>query len=140
MPVDNILQEISLVGTLAGILAGFAFSAVVQLLASETKGKLATSVIVIFTVTTLMFLYVLFAFVLIGSATAELNQQITSLEGIGTFAYLVAFLGLLMFLVGVGLAGWIRSTATGIATTVFATITFCLTSWVFVMVQSVFIK
>ncbi len=140
MPVDNILQEISLVGTLAGILAGFAFSAVVQLLASDVKGKLATGVIVIFTITTLMFLYVLFAFVLIGSATAELNQQIASLDWIGTFAYVTAFIGLLMFLIGVGLTGWIRSTATGIATTIFATITFCLTSWVFIAVQSVFIQ
>ncbi|GAB4397764.1 MAG: hypothetical protein OHK0031_17620 [Anaerolineales bacterium] len=140
MPVDNILQEISLVATLAGILAGFAFSAVVQLLSSDVKGKLATSVIVIFTLTTLMFLYVLFAFILIGSATAELNQQVTSLESIGTFAYLIAFLGLLLFLVGVGLTGWIRSTATGIATTIFSAITFCLTTWVFIVVQSVFIQ
>jgi|GEM_PF-607513 len=140
MPVENILQETNLIGTLAGILAGFAFSAVVQLLATNAKGRLTSAVIIIFSLATLMFLYTLFVFVLIGSATAELNRQLTEVEAIGTWALLIAFLALIFFLVGVGLSGWIRSTATGIATTVFAFITLCLTSWAFVVVESLFVK
>lgn len=35
MPVENLLQEYNLVATLAGILAGFALSAVIQLLSVD---------------------------------------------------------------------------------------------------------
>lgn len=139
MPVDNILQETSMISTLAGILAGFAFSAVVQLLATNAKGRLTSAVIILFTLATLVFLYALFVFVLIGSATAELNRQLTEIESIGTWAFLAAYLGLFLFLVGVGLSGWIRSTATGIATTLFAGLTFCLASWAFIVVESLFV-
>ncbi|NCP86727.1 MAG: hypothetical protein CO094_13015 [Anaerolineae bacterium CG_4_9_14_3_um_filter_57_17] len=139
MPIDNILQEANQIATLAGILAGFAFSAVVQLLAGERKGRLTSAVIIIFTLATLMFLFTIFAFVLIGAATAELNQQIASLDGLGTWAFLVAVIGFVFFLAGVGLSGWIRSTVTGIATSVFALITFCLALWAFIVVMSAFV-
>lgn len=138
MPVENILQEVNQIATLAGILAGFAFSAVVQLLASNNPGKLTTTTIIVFTLSTLMFLFTIFAFVMIGAATAELNREIIELDALGGWAFIIAFFGLLLFLFGVGLTGWIRSTATGIATSIFSVITLCLSLWVFVSVISVF--
>jgi len=138
MPVENILQEVNQIATLAGILAGFAFAAVVQLLANNNPDRLTTTIIVIFTLSTLMFLFTIFAFVMIGAATAELNREIIELEALGGWAFIVAFLGLLLFLFGVGLTGWIRSTVTGIATSAFSLITLCLSLWVFVSVMSVF--
>ncbi len=140
MPIDNILQETNLIATLAGILGGFAFSAVVQLLASGQSGKMTTAAIVIFTLATLLFLYTLFVFVLIGSTTAELNRQVVQLDPIGTFAFLLAFLGLILFLIGVGLTGWIRSRAAGIATSIMVGITLCLTAWAFIAINSVFLQ
>ncbi|PKN93837.1 MAG: hypothetical protein CVU44_08460 [Chloroflexi bacterium HGW-Chloroflexi-6] len=138
MPVENLLQEVNIVATLAGILAGFAFSAVVQFIASNQPGRLTTIIISIFSLSALMFLYTLFAFVLIGMSTAELNQEIKALDGMGNWAFIIAFLGLIFFLTGVGLTGWVRSTATGIATSLFALMTLCLSLWAFFTAASAF--
>jgi hypothetical protein len=139
MSVENILQEVNLIATLSGILAGFAFSAVIQLLSTDRPGWLTSAVITIFSVSTLMLLYTLFTFVMIGAATAELNQEIEIWSNLGGWAFVVAFLGLLLFLAGVGLSGWIRSKATGIATSIFAAITFCMVMWVFISAIALFV-
>jgi hypothetical protein len=138
MDVGNLLQEYNQIATLVGILAGFAFSAVIQLLSTDKAGKITTAAIVIFSISTLMFLFALFAFVMGAAAIAELNREITELEGWTGYSFLVAYLGLNLFLVGVGLAGWIRSKITGIITSVFAMITFCMIAWVFISIISVF--
>jgi hypothetical protein len=57
MPIENLLQEINLVATLAGILAGFAFSAVIQLLGSNPNSRLTSLTVMLFTFATLIFLY-----------------------------------------------------------------------------------
>ncbi len=64
MTVENYLQETGAVATLAGILGGFAFSAVVQLLSNDNKSKLYTTTIVAFSASTVVFLYSLIVFVL----------------------------------------------------------------------------
>lgn len=138
MSVENILQEVNLIATLSGILAGFAFSAVIQLLSTDRPGWLTSAVITVFSMSTLMLLYSLFTFVMIGAATAELNQEVEIWSSLGGWAFMVAFLGLLLFLAGVGLSGWIRSKATGIATSLFAAITFCMVMWVFISAIAIF--
>ncbi|PWH16633.1 MAG: hypothetical protein DDG60_03895 [Anaerolineae bacterium] len=140
MPVENLLQEYNLVATLAGILAGFAFSAVIQLLSVDKPGRLMTTVIIIFSVTALMFLFTLFAFVLSASAVAELNQEVKELSGWAGIAFIIAMFGLHLFLVGVGLTGWLRSRVTGIITTLAAFITFCLVNWLLISIIGVFIN
>jgi cytochrome b561 len=74
--------------------------------------------------------------VLIGMSTAETNQQITELDSLGSWAFVIAMFGLMLFLAGVGLSGWIRSTATGIATSFFALMTLCLCIWAFLIAAS----
>jgi hypothetical protein len=126
MTVDNYLQETGALATLAGILGGFAFSAVVQFLSSDNKSRLVTSAIVTFSASTVMFLYSLVVFVLIFATTAELNSVPTDLDLIGIAALLILIGAVLVFLGGIALSGWIRSKAAGIATTSFALITSCL--------------
>jgi hypothetical protein len=138
MTVENYLAEAGAIATLAGILAGFAISAVIQLLSTNTEGKLVTATIVTFSASTVMFLYPLIVFVLVFAATAEQNRIIEQLDVLGTIALLVLFAAVFVFMAGIGLAGWIRSRATGILTTAFAVITMCLTSIAIFQVLSVF--
>lgn len=138
MTIENYLAEAGAIATLAGILAGFAVSAVIQLLSTNTEGRLVTATIVTFSASTVMFLYPLIVFVLVFAATAEQNRIIEQLEALGTIALLVLFAAVFVFMTGIGLAGWIRSKATGILTSIFAVITMCLTSIAIVQVLAVF--
>jgi hypothetical protein len=140
MTVDNYLQETGALATLSGILAGFAFSAVVQFLSNERKGRLYTAAIIIFSVSTLMFLFSLIMFVLGFAATAELNSIPTELDAWGTYTFLVLLGAVYLFLSGIGLAGWIRSRLAGLATSGFALITICLTTWGLGTVIAIFAK
>jgi len=141
MTLENYLQEAGALATLSGILAGFAFSAVVQFLASERQGKLSTAVIVVFSLSTLMFLFSLIAFVMGFATAAELNDiPPESLDWIGVYSFLVLIGALYLFLAGIGVAGWMRSRAAGIATTIFSIITMCLTAWVIFSALTVFVE
>lgn len=140
MPLENLLQEYNQIATLAGILAGFAFSAVIQLLSVDKPGRLMTTVIILFSVSAAMFLFTLFAFVMGSAAIAEINREISELNGWIAFAFIVSLFGLNFFLLGVGLTGWLRSRVTGIITSLAALITFCLTTWLFAAVIGVFIN
>lgn len=128
MTLENYLQETAALATLAGILAGFAISAVVQLLSGERQSKLITAAIVVFSTATLMFLYALLVFILLFAAAAEQNAIPTPLENLGNYALLVIFAAVYIFLSGIGMGGWIRSKVAGMITTVLALITMCLTS------------
>ena len=138
MTLDSYLQETGALATLAGILAGFAISAVIQLLSTDKPGKLATATIITFSASTMMFLFSLIVFVLLFAAAAETNTVQTQLDGLGNSALLVIFGAVFLFLTSLALAGWIRSKETGIATTVLALITMCLTGLAIVSVLSVF--
>lgn len=140
MSVENILQEYNQIATLAGILAGFAFSAVIQLLSVDRPGRLMTAVLIIFSLSSMMFLFTLFAFVLNASAIAEVEKEVEELSGWSAFAFVIAMLGLYLFLFGVGLTGWLRSRVTGILTTLAAIITFCLVNWLLVSILGVFLN
>lgn len=136
MILDNYLQESGALATLAGILAGFAISAVVQLLSFDRPGKLTTATIVVFSSSTVMFLYSLLVFVLLFAVAAEKNIVPATLENLGTYALIVVLGAVYVFLAGIGLAGWIRSRAAGIATSLLALITMCLTSFAIISAVS----
>ena len=139
MTLENYLQEAGALATLSGILAGFAFSAVVQFLASEREGKLYTAIIVVFSISTLMFLFSLITFIMGFATAAELNDiPPSSLDWIGVYSFLVLIGAVYLFLAGIGMAGWMRSRAAGIATTIFSLITMCLTAWVIFSAITVF--
>jgi cytochrome b561 len=140
MTLDSYLQEAGALATLSGILAGFAFSAVVQFLSNERPGRLYTAAIVVFSVSTLMFLFALLMFVLGFAAAAELNRMPTELDSWGNYAFLVLLGSIYLFLGGIGLAGWLRSRLAGIATNAFAFITICLTTLGLGSVIALFMK
>lgn len=141
MTLENYLQEAGALATLSGILAGFAFSAVVQFLASEREGKLYTALIVVFSVSTLMFLFSLITFIMGFATAAELNDiPPSSLDWIGVSSFLILIGAVYLFLAGIGMAGWMRSRAAGIATTIFSLITMCLTAWVIFSAIAVFME
>ena len=118
MTVDLILQENGMYATLVGILGGFAFSAVVQLISMEKKGKLITAATILFSIATFMFLLALLAFVLSYAVVAEANTTLYALGTLGAYALFDTYGAVFVLLTGIGLAGWIRSKATGIATTI----------------------
>ena len=141
MTLENYLQESGALATLSGILAGFAFSAVVQFLASEREGKLYTALIVVFSVSTLMFLFSLITFIMGFATAAELNNiPPESLDWVGTYSFLVLIGAVYLFLSGIGMAGWMRSRTTGIATTIFSVITMCMMTWVIFSAIAVFVE
>ena len=139
MTLDNYLQEAGALATLSGILAGFGFSAVVQFLATERHGRLYSALIVVFSLSTLMFLFSLITFIMGFATAAELNSiPPDNLDWIGVTSFLVLIGAIYLFLAGIALAGWMRSKAAGIATTVFSLITMCMTAWVVFSAIAVF--
>lgn len=141
MTLENYLQEAGALATLSGILAGFAFSAVVQFLATERQGRLYSALIVVFSLSTLMFLFSLITFVMGFATAAELNDiPPESMDWIGVYSFLILIGALYLFLAGIGMAGWMRSRATGIATTFFTLITMCLTAWVIFSAIAIFME
>jgi hypothetical protein len=138
MTLENYLAEAGALAGLAGVLAGFSLAAVVQLLASNDSRKLGTAGIVVFSASSVMFLYSLIVSVLSFSAAAELNRVPTELDNINMVALLILFAAIYVFVGGVGLAGWLRSRVAGILTTTFAVISACLITYAIGKVISVF--
>lgn len=138
MTVQNYLAEAGAFATLAGLLAGFGLTAVIQFLVTENKSRLVTASIVVFSVSTVPFTYSLIVSVLVFAATAELNEVRTELDNLSIGGFLVLVSAIFVFLAGIGLSGWIRSRAAGITTTLFAVITMCLTASALWSVLSLF--
>lgn len=138
MTVENYLAEAGALAGLAGVLAGFSLAAVVQLLTANLNNKLATAGIVVFSASSVMFLYSLFVAVLSFSAAAELNRVPLELEGLSVGGFLILLAAVYIFIGGIGMAGWMRSRVVGIFTTSFAVISFCLISYAFFTVMSLF--
>ncbi len=126
MTVDLVLQEYGMYATLVGILGGFSFAALMQLIESSKKGKLVTALTILFSLATFMFLLALLVFVVTYAVVAESNRLFPELATLGAYALFDTYAAVFILLASVGLAGWIRSKAMGIITTVLATIFICL--------------
>jgi hypothetical protein len=138
MTVENYLAEAGALATLAGLLAGFGLSAVIQFLVMEHQTRLVTAAIIVFSTSTVMFVYALIVSIMLFAAAAELNRVPTEREGLSIWAFLVLIGAIFVFLGGIGLTGWIRSRIAGILTTTFAVITMCLTASALWSVLSLF--
>lgn len=138
MTVENYLAEAGALAGLAGVLAGFSLAAVVQLLTSNSSGRLTTAGIVVFSAASVMFLYSLIVAVLSFSAAAELNAIPVELDNLNTGALLIMFGAIYVFVGGIGMAGWMRSRTAGILTSSFALISTCLITYAISSVISLF--
>ena len=81
MTVENYLAEAGAFATLAGLLAGFGLTAVIQFLSIENKSRLVTASIVVFSASTVMFIYSLIVSILefataAGHTTASLFRAV----------------------------------------------------------------
>lgn len=128
MTIENYLAEAGAFATLAGLLAGFGLTAVIQFLVTENKSRLVTASIIVFSISSVLFTYTLIVSVLAFAATAELNEVRAELDNLSAGGFLVLVCAIFVFLGGIGLSGWIRSKAAGITTTAFAVIAMCLTA------------
>lgn len=138
MTVENYLAEAGALAGLAGVLAGFSLAAVIQLLTANLESKLVTAGIVVFSASSVMFLYSLFVAVLSFSAAAELNRVPEELEDLNAGAFLILLAAVYIFVGGIGMAGWMRSRVAGILTTSFGAISVCLITYAFFSVISLF--
>lgn len=128
MNFDNFLAETAALAGLAGVLAGFSLSAVIELLAGEVRSKLSTAVVVVFALASMMFLFPLITSVFSLAVGAELGRIPSELDDWNSLAFLILLAALNVFLVGLGMAGWVRSKLAGWLTTTFAFIAFLLIS------------
>lgn len=139
MTLENYLAEAGALAGLTGILAGFAMSAVIQLLTANDGKKITTATIVVFAAASVMFLFPLIVSVLSFSTAAELNTIPEDLSVPNQISILIMFAAIYVFIAGIGLAGWIRSKVAGILTTVFALVSMCLVSYALDAVFSAFL-
>ena len=138
MTVENYLAEAGAFATLAGLLAGFGLTAVIQFLVTENKSKLVTASIIVFSISTVLFTYSLIVSIMSFAATAELNEVRPELDNLSIGGFLMLVAAIFVFLGGIGLSGWIRSRTAGITTSLFAIITMCLTASALWSVLSLF--
>ncbi|MFT3895852.1 MAG: hypothetical protein QM730_29890 [Anaerolineales bacterium] len=139
MTLENYLAEAGALAGLTGILAGFAMSAVVQLLTANDGKKITTATIVVFAAASVMFLFPLIVSVLSFSAATELNAIPSDLDAPNQIGLLIMFAAIYVFIAGIALTGWIRSRIAGILTTIFGLISMCLISYALDAVFSLFI-
>ena len=116
------------VSFITGLMAGFSLSVAVQVFRSRAKGPMATTCFVMFTVSSLLFLIALYIDVALSLRIAGLAQiapdlldKIRGIRSIGTSAATTA---LFLFIVSIGMIGWLHSKPAGIITSIAALITF----------------
>ncbi|WP_432474515.1 hypothetical protein [Amphritea sp. HPY] len=118
------------VSFISGLMAGFSLSIAAQIIRSRSESRMATISFLLFTATSLLFLIALYIDVALSLRIAgidqiaqELLEQITFVRTIGTSA---ATLALFLFIISIGILGWLQSRIAGIATSVIALATFIM--------------
>jgi cytochrome b561 len=121
------------VSFISGLMAGFSLSVAVQIIRSKDKSNLAIATFILFTVTSLLFLIALYIDVALSLRIAgvsefspDLLERIAYVRTIGTSA---ATSALFLFIVSIGIIGWLQSRLSGVVTSIFALITIA-TVWV----------
>jgi len=116
------------VSFITGLMAGFSLSVAVQVFRSRAKGPMATTCFILFTVSSLLFLIGLYIDVALSLRIAGLGQippdLLDIISGIRTIGTSAATTALFLFIVSIGLIGWLQSKPAGIITSIVALITF----------------
>ena len=115
------------VSFISGLMAGFSLSVAVQIIRGKDKSTLAIASYILFTLTSLLFLIALYIDVASSLRIAGLNEispalleRITYVRIIGTSA---ATSALFLFIISIGIIGWLQSRLSGIVTCAIALIT-----------------
>ena len=114
------------VSFISGLMAGFSLSVAVQVIRSKDKSYLAIASFILFTITSLLFLIALYIDVASSLRIAGLSEvppalleRITYVRMIGTSAATTA---LFLFIISIGIIGWMQSKLSGIVTCIVALI------------------
>ena len=129
----EILEVLKQWSFLSSVLAGFAIAAAIELISLGQKRPLVTAAMAMFLISSVMLTAATFVFVLVmagvlgspGFPPLSEAWVVHFVGGIGV----IPLAALLLFLVGIGLVGWIHSKALGIITTTSAVVAFALVLW-----------
>lgn len=125
MSMSDVAQSIRDGLLLSTLLAGFAITALLELISMGKPGKIATAAVIAFLAAAALTLASTVGGLLALSAVPGFagldhpptwNQLVSFNAGVGD----LTFLGLFAFLFGVGLTGWLRSRRVGIVSTLLA--------------------
>jgi hypothetical protein len=121
---SDYLEVFKQMSFLSSVLAGFAITAAIQLIALTKKKLIVTATSAVFIVSSVVSIVAttLFVFVMtaiIGPPGFPQPNETWTIHFIGGIGVL-PILGLLLFLAGIGLVGWLRSKLLGSVTTAFA--------------------
>ena len=112
------------VSFISGLMAGFALSIAVQVFRSNVKNYLATTVYVLLTTSSLLFLVGLYIDVALSLKTAGTEEfsdnvlsRVSEIREIGTSAATIA---LFLFIGSIGMLGYLQSKIAGVITTILA--------------------
>jgi hypothetical protein len=121
---SDILEVFKQMSFLSSVLAGFAITVAIELISLAQKKPLVTAAIAVFLISSVMSAVATFIFVVVMTAAIgppgfPHPNEAWILHFVGGIGVL-PFGGLILFLAGIGLVGWIRSKLLGVITTVSA--------------------
>lgn len=130
----DILEIFRQMSFVSSVLAGFAITVAIELIALARKGRLASSAIAVFLTASIITVVATFIFVFVmtssigppGSPRPSEEWIEHFIGGIGV----LPFFGFSLFLAGIGLVGWLHSKPLGIVTTVFVALALVLVIYV----------
>lgn len=134
LQLEYIQELLKQIASVAGILSGFAFAIIIQLISMREKKKSVywTLCALIVTesnllITTCIGAVILFVSVLLKiqpppEAASKLAAALSRMNTAGFYVWLFFAEGLIIFMVGIGTAGWIHSKVVGFISTVSATV------------------
>jgi hypothetical protein len=126
----DILEVFRQYSFLSSVLAGFAITVAIELVALGKTGRVASSAIAVFLLSAVVSVVATFVFVFVmtgvigppGFPQPSETWIVRFVGGIG----ILPLGGLVLFLAGIALVGWLRSKALGILTTVSSTLALVL--------------
>ena len=128
--METHLDALRQFATFIGVLAGFSFTALLQLVSLNDRRRIVGATASTFALATCILLYSLVGFFLsalqLGAAmkSAFADQTSVALVSYSVVLSIMCLLGIVVLLLGVALAGWIRSRLVGIISTAFAILAF----------------
>lgn len=129
--MNEILElQTNQVSFISGLMAGFSLSIAAQILRKQHKTLYATITLLMFTITSLLFVVALYIDVrlsievaTVSKFTAPILEQISNVRSIGTTS---ASIALFLFIIAIGMLTWLQGKIAGICGTILALITIIL--------------
>jgi len=137
---SDILEVFKQMSFLASVLAGFAITVAIALISLAEKKPLVTTAVAMFLVSSVVsavatFIFVVVMAAVIGSPGFPHPSEAWIVHFVGGMG-VIPFGGLILFLAGIGLVGWIRSKLLGVIATVAALLGFALIIYILISMSA----